>query len=256
MQCPICIDDVKLPFVLPCQHLFCKQCLISCRQNQCPICRRRFDIEILRDESLVQRDIASIIENNTIRSDSVFDESGSESLSIEENENYNNNQYSQPNPQIDYNLPPSSYIQNFDLRNFDPNTLVNNRENLHLQDIDSISERSLFLDQDHLNYFKQLAKQKIYKYYVTLKNFATFMCYIFAKINLFLRISGVGLLVYSVLYSINCSLTMQLFLTISLFSHFMPFDKKFHNYSQILLLGIYCLVLANNFGNIISSTIS
>lgn len=40
-QCAICQDDFSRPLLLPCQHIFCENCVLQWfdRQNTCPLCR-------------------------------------------------------------------------------------------------------------------------------------------------------------------------------------------------------------------------
>jgi hypothetical protein len=47
LECPICMNTFDNPHVLPCQHTFCKNCILSLKKNElnpsdqlnCPICR-------------------------------------------------------------------------------------------------------------------------------------------------------------------------------------------------------------------------
>lgn len=41
-ECPICMDDVSVPVITPCAHVFCRACLESWMLNEakgCPLCR-------------------------------------------------------------------------------------------------------------------------------------------------------------------------------------------------------------------------
>ena len=46
LTCPVCLDRYKAPKLLPCQHTFCKKCLIDLKNNEnsnqisCPMCRK------------------------------------------------------------------------------------------------------------------------------------------------------------------------------------------------------------------------
>lgn len=44
--CSVCRDIFKNPFVLPCSHSFCQECLQGSAKpsgNRCPLCRKRFE---------------------------------------------------------------------------------------------------------------------------------------------------------------------------------------------------------------------
>jgi hypothetical protein len=58
MCCPICLDIMREPKYLPCHHIFCKKCLFSMKQHNCPICRYkyndiRFQGKLLKNWSLL-----------------------------------------------------------------------------------------------------------------------------------------------------------------------------------------------------------
>ena len=39
-ECPICYDDMHCEIALSCGHVFCSQCLKSCKKSSCPLCRK------------------------------------------------------------------------------------------------------------------------------------------------------------------------------------------------------------------------
>jgi hypothetical protein len=43
MCCPICLDIMRKPTYLDCSHIFCKTCIISMKQDICPICRYKYN---------------------------------------------------------------------------------------------------------------------------------------------------------------------------------------------------------------------
>lgn len=52
LECPICMNLYENPHVLPCQHTFCKKCLVAMQNNEsnlkttvdCPICRTKHNL--------------------------------------------------------------------------------------------------------------------------------------------------------------------------------------------------------------------
>lgn len=64
LECPICYNLYENPHVLPCQHTFCKKCIISLQSNSlskaidCPICRERH---------VLQNGIESLTANYTMK---------------------------------------------------------------------------------------------------------------------------------------------------------------------------------------------
>lgn len=50
-ECPICIDDLKLPVITHCKHVFCGECIRKVIETQakCPMCRAP-----LKEENLVE----------------------------------------------------------------------------------------------------------------------------------------------------------------------------------------------------------
>jgi hypothetical protein len=55
--CCICINLFEEPRLLPCGHSVCKNCLLSCRQNKCPLCRKYF----LKEQLVPNNSISEII---------------------------------------------------------------------------------------------------------------------------------------------------------------------------------------------------
>lgn len=55
-SCPICLDDIKTPTLIPCcNNLFCLQCLAVIHNKRCPMCRTPFtmkDLHIINNEIL------------------------------------------------------------------------------------------------------------------------------------------------------------------------------------------------------------
>ena len=53
-SCPICLDDIKTPALIPCcNNLFCLQCLAVIHNKRCPMCRNPFtmkDLHIINNE--------------------------------------------------------------------------------------------------------------------------------------------------------------------------------------------------------------
>jgi hypothetical protein len=53
-SCPICLDDIKTPTLIPCcNNLFCLQCLAVIHSKKCPMCRTPFtmkDLHIIHNE--------------------------------------------------------------------------------------------------------------------------------------------------------------------------------------------------------------
>jgi len=53
-SCPICLDDIKTPALIPCcNNLFCLQCLAVIHNKRCPMCRNPFtmkDLHIIHNE--------------------------------------------------------------------------------------------------------------------------------------------------------------------------------------------------------------
>ena len=41
LRCPVCLDFPVAPWILSCQHIFCRKCLDSSPCQRCPLCRER-----------------------------------------------------------------------------------------------------------------------------------------------------------------------------------------------------------------------
>uniref|UniRef100_A0A3B1IDY4 RING-type domain-containing protein n=1 Tax=Astyanax mexicanus TaxID=7994 RepID=A0A3B1IDY4_ASTMX len=67
IQCSVCLGGFTDPVILPCEHLFCRQCILKhlqenknpFREARCPDCRNTFRQEDLRDN----RPVRNIVEN-------------------------------------------------------------------------------------------------------------------------------------------------------------------------------------------------
>uniref|UniRef100_A0A8B9JA24 RING-type domain-containing protein n=1 Tax=Astyanax mexicanus TaxID=7994 RepID=A0A8B9JA24_ASTMX len=66
IQCSVCLGGFTDPVILPCEHLFCRQCILKhlqknknpFREARCPDCRNTFRQEDLRDN----RPVRNIVE--------------------------------------------------------------------------------------------------------------------------------------------------------------------------------------------------
>ncbi|CAL5974738.1 C3HC4 type (RING finger) domain-containing protein [Hexamita inflata] len=47
-SCSICYDQLLHPVLLPCGHAMCYECIVKCKDNQCPICLCPFKVEELQ----------------------------------------------------------------------------------------------------------------------------------------------------------------------------------------------------------------
>jgi superfamily II DNA or RNA helicase len=60
-SCPICLDDIKTPTLIPCcNNLFCLQCLAAIINKKCPMCRNPFtmkDLHIINNEITQQNKV-------------------------------------------------------------------------------------------------------------------------------------------------------------------------------------------------------
>ncbi|KAM3174133.1 hypothetical protein ACTXT7_011157 [Hymenolepis weldensis] len=58
LECPICMEKLNNPVMLPCQHCFCWRCISACAQkinSSCPLCKKSFhEGETMRNLALEQ----------------------------------------------------------------------------------------------------------------------------------------------------------------------------------------------------------
>ncbi|CAL6043887.1 C3HC4 type (RING finger) domain-containing protein [Hexamita inflata] len=47
-SCSICFDQLLHPVLLPCGHTMCYDCIVKCKNSQCPICISPFKVEELQ----------------------------------------------------------------------------------------------------------------------------------------------------------------------------------------------------------------
>ncbi|CAL6013208.1 C3HC4 type (RING finger) domain-containing protein [Hexamita inflata] len=47
-RCSICYDQLLHPVLLPCGHAMCYECIVKCKDSQCPICVSPFKVEELQ----------------------------------------------------------------------------------------------------------------------------------------------------------------------------------------------------------------
>ncbi|CAL5974718.1 C3HC4 type (RING finger) domain-containing protein [Hexamita inflata] len=47
-SCSICYDQLLHPVLLPCGHAMCYDCIVKCKDSQCPICLSPFKVEELQ----------------------------------------------------------------------------------------------------------------------------------------------------------------------------------------------------------------
>uniref|UniRef100_A0A7S4I9C6 RING-type domain-containing protein n=1 Tax=Vannella robusta TaxID=1487602 RepID=A0A7S4I9C6_9EUKA len=71
VRCPLCLDFLKIPRVLTCQHSFCTECLVqlynssgnNARSIQCPVCRHTTDITNNGDNPIASLSINHLLQN-------------------------------------------------------------------------------------------------------------------------------------------------------------------------------------------------
>nr|CDS30441.2 expressed protein [Hymenolepis microstoma] len=66
LECPICYQRLNEPRTLPCDHIFCKNCITDWleREQKCPLCLRPATIDQLIQSSYILNDILSNINYN------------------------------------------------------------------------------------------------------------------------------------------------------------------------------------------------
>jgi hypothetical protein len=65
-SCPICLDDIKTPALIPCcNNLFCLQCLAIIQNKKCPMCRNPF---IMKDLHIINNEIKNLKNNKKLLS--------------------------------------------------------------------------------------------------------------------------------------------------------------------------------------------
>ena len=46
MECAICLDRLRVPYTLPCNHSFHESCIEQCINEVCPLCRSPFHLSV------------------------------------------------------------------------------------------------------------------------------------------------------------------------------------------------------------------
>lgn len=67
LECPICMNLFDNPLVLPCQHTFCKKCIISLQQNDTTNRNNTIDCPICREKHKLQNGIEGLSANYTMK---------------------------------------------------------------------------------------------------------------------------------------------------------------------------------------------
>lgn len=59
-ECPICIDEIEEPTILPCGHLFCYTCVkeMTSIKKECPLCKQKITDDLIKvsDKSITKKD--------------------------------------------------------------------------------------------------------------------------------------------------------------------------------------------------------
>jgi hypothetical protein len=82
-NCVICYDDMTMPVVIPCRHVFCFECIVTwaSTSHRCPSCRQ--DIEFGRARSRWMKYVPPVSEVGASKDESVVDSSDVASSSAE-----------------------------------------------------------------------------------------------------------------------------------------------------------------------------
>ncbi|XP_020539249.1 BRCA1-associated RING domain protein 1 isoform X2 [Jatropha curcas] len=86
LKCPLCLNLLKRPFLLPCDHIFCNSCLPETKQfgSQCPVCKAQYVGKDLRLLPFIENMVTIYRSLDASFCPNLFQSSSSDTRSLEQ----------------------------------------------------------------------------------------------------------------------------------------------------------------------------